>query len=82
MRRKMVKPTGWDHFREILARENVPHNIIGAPTISELSKVHSITRPKIKVTRKMKIKDEALDDDSAIVKHRRTRSYDKSYSKY
>ena len=34
MRRKTVKPTGWDHFREILARENVPHNIIGAPTIS------------------------------------------------
>ena len=81
MRRKMVKPNGWDHFREILSRENVPHNIIGAPTISELSK-HSTTRPKMKVPRKMKIKDEVLDDESANVKHRRTRSYDKSYSKY
>ena len=82
MRRKMVKPTGWDQFREILAREHVPHNITGSPTISELSKAHSITRPKTKVSRKIKIKDEAPDDDLSSVKIKRTRSHDKSYSKY
>ena len=83
-RRKTVKPNGWDHFRDILARENVPHNIIGAPTISELSKAQSSVQPKIKAARKLKIKAELKDDDdeSSSKTRRRTRSLDKTYSKY
>ena len=57
MRRKSVKPTGWDYFRDVLARENVPHNIIGAPTITELNK------PLI--TNNRKLKREANDESIA-----------------
>ena len=83
LRRKTVKPNGWDHFRDILARENVPHNIIGAPTISELSKAQSSFRPTVRATRKIKVKAEVPDDGEASIKtRRRAISLDKNYSKY
>ena len=83
LRRKAVKPNGWDYFRDILSRENVPHNIIGAPTISELSKAQSSNGPKVRAARKLKIKAEVKYDDETLTKTRkRTRSLDKTYSKY
>ena len=74
MRRKSVKPTGWDYFRDVLARENVPHNIIGAPTITELNKPLT--------TNNRKLKREANDGSIASPKIPRTRHYVKTYSKY
>ena len=73
MRRKSVKPTGWDYFRDVLAREYVPHNIIGAPTITELNKPLT--------TNNRKLKREANDGSIASPKIPRTSHYVKTYSK-
>ena len=38
MRRKLGEPVGWPYFLNMLRRENVPHNIVGSPTVLALSK--------------------------------------------
>ena len=38
MRRKLGEPVGWEFFLNLLRRENVPHNIVGSPTVLALSK--------------------------------------------
>ena len=77
MRRKNVKPSGWDYFKEVLTRENVPHNIIGAPTITEMSKPKKQFAPTVKL-RKSRIKEET-DEEPVIPRRSR---YDKFYSKH
>lgn len=41
MRRKLGEPVGWSYFLNMLRRENVPHNIVGSPTVLALSKPSS-----------------------------------------
>lgn len=38
MRRKLGKPAGWSYFLDQLSRQNVPQNIVGSPTVLELTK--------------------------------------------
>ena len=45
MRRNLGEPVGWPYFLNMLRRENVPHNIVGSPTVLALSKP-SVTVPR------------------------------------
>lgn len=58
MRRKLGKPVGWNYFLSQLSNQNVPHNIVGSPTILELtkSKAHSTIGSAASTPRKRNIR--------------------------
>ena len=84
-RRNLGKPIGWDYFLKVLRRENVPHNILGSTTISELKKSPTASvKPSLKTNlwRKTKRKiasrevsfDDVLQDMQTYAKKRRRTS--------
>jgi len=83
VRRKLGAPQGWTYFQKILSDQNVPHNIIGGPTVNELDKGHLQDGSKSK-TPTMAVKRELADPDDLQPKRatRRSMRVAKEYSKY
>lgn len=79
VRRKLGAPEGWKYFRDVLSTHNVPHNIIGNPTVSELIKSppREIVKPDNIV-----IKREPEDSLASKTKSIRIKKPEKKYSKY
>ena len=82
MRRNLGKPVGWEYFLNMLRQENVPHNIIGSPTVLELTKAQSSGKtvpfqlfkklqPKGKKTKRSR--EVEADPDGKDLKKRRPR---------
>ena len=80
MRRKLGKPVGWEYFLDKLSHQNVPHNIIGSPTVIELSKSKSLptlgstpsTTPRRSTYRKREVTPE-LRKEGGSTKRKRMR---------
>lgn len=84
MRRKVGEPTGWEYFRNVLIDNNVPHNIIGKPTISEMTVTNTTVDSRKRMRPQFEVKKEITDPELQDVKPklRRTRQQTKIYSKY
>lgn len=84
VRRKLGAPQGWEYFQKVLSNHNVPHNIIGGPTINELNKVLATDSSKGKVVTTVKREPIVSPATSPTPKRRGRRSTrtPKSYSKY
>ena len=71
IRRNTSEPDGWVYFRNLLRQLNVPHKLIGSPTILELSKPPSVAgTPKKKKRgkkgkRSIEVKADAKDGGGA-----------------
>lgn len=81
MRRNLGKPIGWDYFLKMLRHENVPHNIVGSPTVLELSKAQSKGNLSFNLFKKMQAKGKKVkrtreveaEADDKVMKKRRSR---------
>ena len=87
MRRNLGKPVGWDYFLKMLRHENVPHNIVGSPTVLELSKAQSKGSLSFDLFKKMQTKGKKVkrsrevqaEGDDKVAKKKRSRLPPKYY---
>lgn len=87
MRRNLGKPVGWNYFLQMLRHENVPHNIVGSPTVLELTKAQNVGKLPFNLFKKMQTKGKKAkrsrevepEADDKVMKKRRTRAPTKYY---